>query len=194
MVEFRLLLLILIDICRITRAHKLIYCSYNSWICMNWILTCSFFTPQIKAFALDILKRSSKVWVTELLANLDTMWDTIDTEFSQKGKAGYFIPLQKCIFNFLTKSIVGADPAKSPDIAKSGYIMLDLWLGLQLLPTIPITAFQPLVEILFHTFTYPAFLVSGGYNKLYEFIKKEGNKLCFYMYSLIHAYMYCLFC
>ncbi|KAK9285998.1 hypothetical protein L1049_025201 [Liquidambar formosana] len=132
---------------------------------------------KVKNFAMDILKRSSTVWVTELLSNLDTMWDTIEAELSKGGSASYIIPLQKCIFNFLTKSLIGADPAKSPEIAKSGYAMLDKWLALQLLPTVQISFLQPLVEIFLHSFTYPFALVSGDYKKLYEFVEKEGKEV-----------------
>lgn len=132
-------------------------------------------SSQLKNFAMDILKRSSKVWLTELIANLDTICNTIETEISQKGSASYFIPLQQFIFRFLTKAIVGADVSSSPDIAKSGYLMLDRWLGLQLLPTVKIGFLQPLEEIFLHSFAYPFFFVSGDYKKLYEFIKKEGK-------------------
>ncbi|KDP30776.1 hypothetical protein JCGZ_13719 [Jatropha curcas] len=132
---------------------------------------------KVKRFAMDVLKRSSKVWLTELLTNLDTLWDTVDKEISEKGKASYLFPLQQCIFKFLSKSLAGADPAKSPEIEKSGYAMLDRWLVVQLLPTVPITAFQPLTEIFLHSFTYPFFLVSGDYKKLTEFIKKEGQEV-----------------
>ncbi|KAJ8764625.1 hypothetical protein K2173_006707 [Erythroxylum novogranatense] len=132
---------------------------------------------KVKGFALDILKRSSKVWLTELLASLDTLWGTIDKEVSENGSATYLIPLQKCIFTFLTKALIGADPAKSPTIAKSGYAMLDRWLALQLLPTIKIGVLQPLEEIFLHSFSYPSFLVSGDYKQLYDFVKTEGREV-----------------
>lgn len=130
---------------------------------------------QVKKFAMDILKRSSKTWVSEVLGNLDTMWDTIESNISKSGSASYIVPLQKFIFKFLTKSLVGADPSSSPDIAESGYIMLDRWLALQLLPTVKIGILQPLEEIFLHSWAYPFLLVSGDYRKLYEFVRKEGN-------------------
>ncbi|KAB2613588.1 allene oxide synthase [Pyrus ussuriensis x Pyrus communis] len=132
---------------------------------------------QIKNFAMDILKRSSKTWVPELTANLSTFWDTIEADVSKDGSASYLIPLQKFIFKFLTKCLVGADPASSPKIAKSGYAMLDRWLALQLLPTVKIGVLQPLEEILLHSFAYPSFLVSGDYNQLYQFIEEHGKEV-----------------
>ena len=126
---------------------------------------------------MDILKRSSKTWVPELTANLSTFWDTIEADVSKDGSASYLIPLQKFIFKFLTKCLVGADLASSPKIAKSGYAMLDRWLALQLLPTVKIGVLQPLEEIFLHSFAYPSFLVSGDYNQLYQFIEEHGKLL-----------------
>lgn len=124
---------------------------------------------------MDILKQSSKIWVSEVLTNLDTMWDGIESTITKSGSASYVVPLQQFIFNFLVKCLVGADPSSSKEIAESGYIMLDRWLALQLLPTVYIGALQPLVEIFLHSWAYPFFLVSGDYNKIYEFVEKEGN-------------------
>lgn len=124
---------------------------------------------------MDILKQSSKTWVSEVLTNLDTMWDTIESTISNSGSASYLVPLQQFIFKFLTKSLVGADPSTSPEIAKSGYIMLDRWLAVQLLPTVKIGVLQPLEEIFLHSWAYPFLLVSGDYKKLYQFVEKEGK-------------------
>lgn len=124
---------------------------------------------------MDILKQSSKIWVTELTANLSTFWDTIDADVAKDGKASYLIPLQKSFFKFFTKCLVGADASNSPKIAESGYAMLDRWLALQLLPTVKIGVLQPLEEIFLHSFAYPSFLVSGDYKKLYQFIEEYGK-------------------
>lgn len=138
---------------------------------------------------MDILKRSSKIWVPELTANLSTMWDTIDAEISKNGSASYLFPLQKFIFTFFTKCLVGADVSSSPKIAESGYTMLDRWLALQLLPTVKIGVLQPLEEIFLHSFAYPSFLVSGDYNKLYQFVEEYG-KLKF-KHTIPHSLLYC---
>ncbi|CAI0550877.1 unnamed protein product [Linum tenue] len=146
------------------------------------VRTCAYldtFEPnhaQVKRFAMDILKRSSKVWVSELLVSLDEMWSTVESNVSAKGSTNFLLPLQRCLFKFLTKSIVGADVSKSPDIAKSGPIILDAWLALQLLPTVSINVVQPLEEIFLHSFRYPSFLIRRGYNKLADFIGSKGTR------------------
>lgn len=126
---------------------------------------------------MDVLKRSSKVWVSELTSSLSTMWDTIETDLSKNNSSTYLVPLQKFIFKFLTKSLIGCDPSISPEMSESGHVMLDRWLALQLLPTVKIGVLQPLEEILLHSFAYPFFLVSGDYNKLYQFILDNGKFL-----------------
>ncbi|KAJ0966700.1 hypothetical protein J5N97_023617 [Dioscorea zingiberensis] len=131
-----------------------------------------------KSFCFDILKRSSRVWTSEFLRNSDALLDTIEKEVSEKGSSGLLVPLQRCIFGFLCKSITGADPSISKEIQDYGFAMLDKWLALQLLPTVKTGAIpQPLEELLLHSFPYPFFLVSGDYRKLYEFVEKEGAEV-----------------
>lgn len=132
---------------------------------------------KLKKFAIDILRRSSGVWAAELVSNLDVMWDNIESTLSKSSSAGYIFPLQRCLFAFLCKVLAGADVSRNLDIASSGYAMLDRWLALQILPTTPIGVLQPLEEIFLHSFAYPFFLVSGDYNKLYQFVKKEGKEV-----------------
>lgn len=87
---------------------------------------------------MDILKRSSKVWQREVISNLDVMWDTIEAGVEKDGSASVLVPIQKFIFNFLCRSLVGADPAASPKVAESGYQMLDLWLAFMIMPSFTI--------------------------------------------------------
>lgn len=131
---------------------------------------------KVKSYITDILKRSSGVWVPELVSNLDIMWDNIEASLSKSSSVSYLFPLQQFLFTFLCKALAGADPACDPKIAESGYAMIDRWLALQLLPTISIGILQPLEEIFLHSFAYPFFLVSGDYNNLYNFVKEQGKE------------------
>ncbi|PIA36732.1 hypothetical protein AQUCO_03200001v1 [Aquilegia coerulea] len=80
---------------------------------------------QVKNFCLDILKRSSNLWTSEFLSNINDMWDKIEKDVEENGSASYLMPLQRSLFRFLVKCIVGADPASSPEVAENGHIMLD---------------------------------------------------------------------
>eukprot|EP00262_Sarcandra_glabra_P004865 TRINITY_DN1610_c0_g1_i1.p1 TRINITY_DN1610_c0_g1~~TRINITY_DN1610_c0_g1_i1.p1 ORF type:complete len:467 (-),score=23.64 TRINITY_DN1610_c0_g1_i1:209-1609(-) len=132
----------------------------------------------VKNFVMDRLKKSSETWVTEFLNSLDDMWATIEKDVAQNGSSSFQLPLQKCLFSFLCKSFIGADPASTPDIAENGYIMLNKWLALQLLPTTKVGVLpQPLEEILLHSFAFPFALVSGDYKKLYEFLEEQGKEV-----------------
>lgn len=91
--------------------------------------------------------------------------------------SNFLVPLQKCIFAFLTKSIVGADPSTDKEIEEKGFALLDSWLALQLLPITNIGVLQPLEEIFLHSFAYPSVLVSGPYKKLYNFVEKQGQEV-----------------
>ncbi|XP_043688833.1 fatty acid hydroperoxide lyase, chloroplastic [Telopea speciosissima] len=132
---------------------------------------------QLKNFSLDILKRSSSVWVSEFLSNLDIMWGTVETGLAKNGSSSLIVPLQKCIFRFFTKTLAGADATSSSEIADYGFAYLDKWLALQIIPTQKIGILQPFEEIFLHSFSYPSILVSSGYQKLYDFLKKEGMEV-----------------
>ncbi|CAN1220161.1 Probable inactive linolenate hydroperoxide lyase [Linum perenne] len=106
---------------------------------------------------------------------MDQMWATLESELSSKPNANILSPLQRSMFTFLFKSLLGADV--DDDMAKSGPTIIDTWLALQLLPTVSINIIQPLEEIFLHSFPYPSFLVSSGYNKLADFIKTQGREV-----------------
>ncbi|KAL0354086.1 UNVERIFIED_CONTAM: Fatty acid hydroperoxide lyase, chloroplastic [Sesamum angustifolium] len=131
---------------------------------------------QIKNFTLDILKRSSRSWTSTLVTSLDSMFDSFDAQITGGSSAGYIFPLQDFLFTFLSRALLNADPSAVPEIKKSGYIMLDKWLALQLLPTISINVLQPLEEIFLHSFSYPFWLVKSDYQKLANFVKTEAKE------------------
>ncbi|CDY09763.1 BnaC07g32980D [Brassica napus] len=131
---------------------------------------------KVKSFAMEILKRSSEVWLRELLSNLDTFWETVESDISKNDDgASYLIGLQRCIFNFLSTALTGANPSVSPDIAENGWKMLDKWLAIQVIPTTKIGILQPFEEIFLHSWAYPFFLVAGDYQKLYNFISENAG-------------------
>lgn len=130
-----------------------------------------------KGFCLDLLKRGAGLWVSEFLKSTDVMLTNLEEDLAASGSAGFVAPLQKCLFAFLCKSIARADPAASPEVGECGFIMLDKWLSLQLLPTVSIGALQPLEEIFLHSFAYPFALVKGDYKKLYTFMEKEAEEV-----------------
>ncbi|KOM44022.1 hypothetical protein LR48_Vigan05g162700 [Vigna angularis] len=130
---------------------------------------------KVKGYIIDILKRSSGIWASELVSNLDVFWDNIESTVSKSSSASYLFPLQQFLFTFLCKVLAGADTSRDPKIAESGHAMLDRWLALQLLPITSIGILQPLEEIFLHSFAYPSFLVSGDYNNIYNFVKQQGK-------------------
>uniref|UniRef100_A0ACD5VBU8 Uncharacterized protein n=1 Tax=Avena sativa TaxID=4498 RepID=A0ACD5VBU8_AVESA len=130
-----------------------------------------------KAFSMDLLRRSSRVWAPEFLRGVDGMLDAVESDLAKgkEGGASFLAPLQQCIFRFLCKAVVGADPAAENLVDRFGFFILDLWLGLQLVPTQKIGALpQPLEELLLHSFPFPSIIAKPGYDILYRFVEKHG--------------------
>ncbi|KAL1220595.1 Linolenate hydroperoxide lyase [Cardamine amara subsp. amara] len=130
-----------------------------------------------KSFSMELLKRSSKVWLKELLTNLDTLWEKVESDISKNDASSYIIPLQRCIFNFLSASLTGVNTSVSSDIAENGWKMFNRWLAIQIIPTAKIGIFQPFEEIFLHSWAYPFFLVAGDYKKLYNFINDNAGEV-----------------
>lgn len=130
-----------------------------------------------KAYSMDLLRRSSRVWAPEFLAGVDTMLTAVESDLAagKEGGASFLVPLQQCIFRFLCKAVTGADPAAESLVDRFGFYILDVWLGLQLVPTQKVGAIpQPLEELLLHSFPFPSIIVKPGYDILYRFIEKHG--------------------
>jgi hydroperoxide lyase len=118
-----------------------------------------------KAYSMDLLRRSSRVWAPEFLAGVDTMLTAVESDLAagKEGGASFLVPLQQCIFRFLCKAVTGADPAAESLVDRFGFYILDVWLGLQLVPTQKIGAIpQPLEELLLHSFPFPSIIVKPG--------------------------------
>ncbi|GJN18778.1 hypothetical protein PR202_gb05977 [Eleusine coracana subsp. coracana] len=140
-----------------------------------------------KAFSIDLLHRGARVWAAEFQAAVDDMLNAVDGELLTKLKenqsneesepavvVGFVAALQRCLFRFLCKALVGADTSADPFVDKNGFLILDAWLALQLTPTQKIGLPQPLEEIFLHSFPLPSFLVSPFYNRLYRFVEEHG--------------------
>uniref|UniRef100_A0A0D9VB78 hydroperoxide dehydratase n=1 Tax=Leersia perrieri TaxID=77586 RepID=A0A0D9VB78_9ORYZ len=134
---------------------------------------------QTKSFSIDLLRRAARNWAAEFRAAVEDMLVVVESDLdnstSDSPSANYIIPLQNCIFRFLCKALVGADPAAEGIVDRFGVYILDVWLGLQLVPTQKVGVIpQPLEELLLHSFPLPSFVVKPGYDILYRFVEKHG--------------------
>ncbi|CAN6236843.1 unnamed protein product [Urochloa humidicola] len=140
----------------------------------------------VKDLAMALLHRSAPSWPQELRAGVDAMLDAVEADLNsaaaaaakeddKPASANYIVPLQQCIFRFLCKAFVGADPSVDWLVDRFGFTILDVWLALQILPTQKIGLVQPLEELLIHSFPLPSFLIWPGYYLLYRFVEEHGG-------------------
>ncbi|KAE8701337.1 hypothetical protein F3Y22_tig00110548pilonHSYRG00796 [Hibiscus syriacus] len=111
------------------------------------------------------------------MLTLHKFLDAIESDIAKGGSSSYSPHLQNFIFNFLTRSLVGADPAIDPELAKSAPSTLNTWLALQVLPVMPLLIFQPLEEVFLHSYAYPFAFIKRDYQKLYNFIEQHGGEV-----------------
>lgn len=131
-----------------------------------------------KRLVIDTLHRSAQLWEAEFLKEVDVMFNSVEGKVGSHGMASFMGPLQDCLFSFLCRSLLRADPAARPRVKKWGPFMVDAWLALQLIPTQYIGVIpQTLVEIFLHSFPFPfpARLTKWAYKSLYSFVESEGK-------------------
>ncbi|XP_073154645.1 fatty acid hydroperoxide lyase, chloroplastic [Henckelia pumila] len=136
---------------------------------------------QVKNLASSILRQSASIWVPTMESTLDTLWNSTESKLSTSSNGGvsYYLPIAKFLFTFLSRTLLRADPSASSTslVSSYGHLIVAVWLAFQILPTTPINTFQPLPEIFLHSFTYPFWLISFGYNKLADFVKNQAKEI-----------------
>ncbi|XP_073280526.1 fatty acid hydroperoxide lyase, chloroplastic [Primulina huaijiensis] len=133
---------------------------------------------QVKNLASSMLRQSSSIWVPSMESSLDTLWDSTESKLSTSSNGvSYYLPIAKFLFTFLSRTLLRADPSSTPVVSKYGHLIISVWLALQIVPSTVINTFQPLPEILLHSFTYPFWLISFGYQKLSDFVKSQAKEI-----------------
>ncbi|GLJ05544.1 hypothetical protein SUGI_0019870 [Cryptomeria japonica] len=133
---------------------------------------------KLKAFCFEVLKMSHPRILPEFARAFEELCVEVEKEFEKEGKAAFSGQVDDLIFNFLCRALVGADPvAPAPgSLGTEGSIYVTTWLAPQVAP-IASSGILPKVldELTIHSIPLPFALVSGNYQKLYDFIDKRGS-------------------
>lgn len=125
---------------------------------------------KLKRFCFEALKNSRDRYFPEFSRAFDELSAAVDKEMASSGKASFATQIEQLIFNFLCRSITGADPV-TQGLGTDGPSYVIQWLGPQLAPTVS-SGFLPKIvdELTIHSIPLPFWLVSGSYDKLFNFL------------------------
>lgn len=140
---------------------------------------------QLKRLLFFLLKSGRDRVIPEFQANFGSLFSTLESELSAKGKADFNSPNDSAAFNFLAKSLFDTDPAKT-QLGSDGPGIVSKWVLFQLAPILSLGLPKLLEDLFLHTFRLPSFLIRSDYQRLYDFyhtapgsepVFEEGEKL-----------------
>nr|GMD09885.1 allene oxide synthase 3-like [Ipomoea batatas] len=122
----------------------------------------------LKAFFLSVLARLNTRFIPLFRSCLGNLFDSLETQVSEKGKAGFNPASDAVSFEFVFRLFCNKNPSET-ELGDGGAKLMDSWIAFQLSPLISLgLKFLPnfLEDLLLHTFSWPFFAVKPSYEKL----------------------------
>ncbi|XP_019169436.1 PREDICTED: allene oxide synthase 3-like isoform X2 [Ipomoea nil] len=122
----------------------------------------------LKAFFLSLLARLHTRFIPLFRSSLCSLFDNLENQVSQNGKAGFNPASDEVSFEFVFRLFCNKSPSET-ELGDGGAKLMDSWIAFQLSPLISLgLKFLPnfLEDLLLHTFSWPFFAVKPGYEKL----------------------------
>ncbi|KAL2454990.1 Allene oxide synthase [Abeliophyllum distichum] len=104
------------------------------------------------------------------------MFENLERDLATKGKASFGKANEQAAFNFLARSLYGADPADSK-LGSDGPKLVSKWVLFQLHPLLILGLPRPIEDGILHNFTLPAFLIKKDYQRLYDFFYQNSTPI-----------------
>lgn len=106
--------------------------------------------------------------IPEFQKSYTELFDGLEKELATNGKAKFNDANDQAAFNFLARSLYGANPADSK-LGSDGPKLVAKWVLFQLHPVLKLGLPNVLEDLLIHTFPLPPALVKKDYQLLYDF-------------------------
>ncbi|KAJ8543960.1 hypothetical protein K7X08_025578 [Anisodus acutangulus] len=104
------------------------------------------------------------------------LFETLDTEIAEKGKADLNSGNDQASFNFLAKSLYGVNPVETK-LGKEAPTLIGKWVLFNLHPVLTLGLPKVLDDLILHTFRLPPGLVKKDYQKLYDFFYENSGMI-----------------
>nr|ABS50433.1 allene oxidase synthase [Hyoscyamus niger] len=104
------------------------------------------------------------------------LFETLDTEMAEKGKADLNSGNDQASFNFLAKSLYGVNPVETK-LGKEAPTLIGKWVLFNLHPVLTLGLPKVLDDLILHTFRLPPGLVKKDYQKLYDFFYENSGMI-----------------
>ncbi|CAA2982935.1 allene oxide synthase 1, chloroplastic-like [Olea europaea var. sylvestris] len=102
------------------------------------------------------------------------LFENLERDLSSQGKASFSQANDQAAFNFLARSLYGANPADS-NLGSDGPNLVSKWVLFQLHPLLSLGLPRPIEDGFLHNFSLPPFLIKKDYQRLYDFFYQNST-------------------
>ncbi|XP_062022706.1 allene oxide synthase 1, chloroplastic [Rosa rugosa] len=131
---------------------------------------------KLKRVMFYLLKSGIKSVIPEFHSSYAEFFETLETKLADTGKASFNEANDQAAFNFLARSLYGANPADT-QLGTDGPKLVQKWVLFQLSPILVLGLPKFIEDPLFHTFPLPPFLVKKDYQRLYDFFYQSSGQV-----------------
>ncbi|KAM0066821.1 putative hydroperoxide dehydratase [Helianthus debilis subsp. tardiflorus] len=137
----------------------------------------------LKNMVFFMLKSSIRRVLPEFETTYNELFDGLESELAQKGKALFNDAGEQAAFRFLGRAYLETNPEETK-IGKDGPKLISTWVLFNLGPLLRLGLPWFVEEPLLHTFRLPPALIKKNYNKLYEFFESFSSPIIEHAESL----------
>ncbi|KAJ0795492.1 putative hydroperoxide dehydratase [Helianthus annuus] len=137
----------------------------------------------LKNMVFFMLKSSIRRVLPEFETTYNELFDGLESELAQKGKALFNDAGEQAAFRFLGRAYLETNPEETK-IGKDGPKLISSWVLFNLGPLLRLGLPWFVEEPLLHTFRLPPALIKKNYNKLYEFFESFSSPIIKHAESL----------
>ncbi|KAK2969413.1 hypothetical protein RJ640_020356 [Escallonia rubra] len=129
---------------------------------------------KLKRLIFFLLKARRDHVIPEFHASYTDLFDTLESQLASKGKASFGEANEQAAFNFLARSLYGANPADTK-LGSDGPKLIGKWVLMQISPLLVLGLPMLIEELVIHTFRLPPILIKKDYQKLYDFFYQSST-------------------
>lgn len=129
---------------------------------------------KLKQLVFFLLKNSRDKILPEFHSTFSELFETLEKEVATAGRAGYNAHGEQAAFNFLARSLFGANPADTK-LGRDAPKLISKWVLFQLGPVLTLGLPKPVEELLLRTVRLPPALIKADYKRLYDFFYESSE-------------------
>ncbi|KAJ1419751.1 Cytochrome P450 [Sesbania bispinosa] len=129
---------------------------------------------QLKRLMFFLLKSRRDQVIPEFHSSYTQLFETLEKELAQKGKAIFGDANDQAAFNFLTRSLYGSNPGDTK-LGLDGPKLVQKWVLFQLSPILKLGLPKLIEDSMIHSFRLPPALIKKDYQRLYDFFYESSG-------------------